>query len=114
MRSEECGKRYMEENEESNWTFPTLHLSLKEKRKLIGAAIEISIKFIFRNFTYTFGGRTYVQLEGGPIGARITMCVARLVLQHWREKYIEIIKEGNIREKWHLMYFITGCDIYYT
>ena len=104
MGSEECSKRYIEDNEKSNWTFPILNLSEREKRKLIGAAIEISIRFFFRNFTYTFGGKTYVQLEGGPIGARITMCVARLVLQHWREKYKEILKEGNIREKLSKIY----------
>ena len=32
------------------------------------------------------------------------MCVARLVLQHWRDKYKEILKEGNIREKLSKIY----------
>ena len=49
--------------------------------------------------TYTFGGKLYLQLDSGPIGARLTMCVAKLVLQQWKEEYDNILKEANIREK---------------
>ena len=36
---------------------------------------------------------------GGPIGARLTMCVAKLVLQEWKEKYNVILNEAAIEEK---------------
>ena len=49
-------------------------------------------------FTYTFGGKVYIQVGGGPIGARITMAVARLVMQEWKDSYNQILKNSNIVE----------------
>ena len=56
-------------------------LSNGTKRTLMAFAMEAAVIFFFRNFTYTFGGDIFVQMFGGPIGARITMAVARLVMQ---------------------------------
>ena len=42
----------------------------------MGAAIEIATVFFFKNFVYTFGGKLYVQMSGGSIGTRLTMCAA--------------------------------------
>ena len=53
----------------------------------MGAALEISVRFFFKKLTYMFGGMVYLQLYGGPIGARLTMCVARLLLQHWKYEF---------------------------
>ena len=35
---------------------------------------------------------------GGPIGARITMAVAKLVMQSWRDEYKEIMERSGIEE----------------
>ena len=67
-------------------------------RKLMGAALEVAIRFFFCNFTYTFEGEIFKQMTGGPIGARITMCVARLVLQQWRDDYAKILMKAGIDE----------------
>ena len=64
----------------------------------MGLAMEVAINFFFRNFTYKFGGEIFVQMFGGPIGARITMAVSRLVMQEWKERYDEILKRSNIHE----------------
>ena len=60
--------------------------------------MEVAINFFFRNFTYKFGGEIFVQMFGGPIGARITMAVSRLVMQEWKERYDQILKRSNIHE----------------
>ena len=36
-------------------------------------------------------------MEGGPIGARVTMCAARLVMQDWGEKYNEILTTAGLK-----------------
>ena len=51
---------------------------------------------VFENFTYKFGGQYYKQMEGGPIGARLTMCAARLVMMQWAEEYNAIMIEGGV------------------
>ena len=99
MGSTECNQRYLQyDDENSNWDWPNLPLREKEIRILMGRALEISIKFFFSNFAYTFGGDLLLQMFGGPIGARLTMCVARLVMQQWREEYTEILAEAGIKE----------------
>ena len=66
--------------------------------KLMGLAMEQAILFFFTNFTYTFGGKLYIQVGGGPIGARLTMVVARIVMQQWKEDYDEILENSDIVE----------------
>ena len=39
-----------------------------------------------------------MQSTGGPIGARITMCIARLVMQEWSDSFKMILDKSNIRQ----------------
>ena len=73
-------------------------ISNNVKKKLMGFAMEVAVCFFFRNFTYTFGGDIYVQVFGGPIGARITMAVAKLVMQDWKDHYDQILENSGITE----------------
>ena len=82
----------------SNWSWPQNRATEKEKRKLVAAALEIAVKFFFDNFIYTFGGDCYKQGFGGPIGARLTMAVSRLIMQAWYESYSGILSKSKIRE----------------
>ena len=71
------------------------------KKKLLGLAMEQAIIFFFRNFTYTFGGRIFLQSTGGPIGARITMAVSKLVMQDFSE-CCRTIFENSALQIWFL------------
>ena len=104
MGSQECDKRHLEDNEKSNWEWPNLPLNKEKIKILMGRALEISIKFFFNNFCYTFGGDLYTQVFGGPIGARLTMCAARIVMQQWREEYRELLDKSNLKEKFSRIY----------
>ena len=55
--------------------------------KLMGLAMEAAIVFFFGNFVYTFAGKKYLQRGGGPIGARLTMAVARIVKEQWKNDF---------------------------
>ena len=57
---------------------------------------EIGVRVLFENFTYRWGGETYKQSSGGPIGCRVTMAVSRLVMQDWAEKYTEILDKSEV------------------
>ena len=63
---------------ENKFTWPQTieFIPLKIQKLLMGLAMELAINFFFKNFCYTFGGKKFVQLNGGPIGARLTMAVA--------------------------------------
>ena len=51
---------------------------------------------VFENFTYKFGGECFKQMEGGPIGARLTMSAARLVMMEWAERYNTILADSGM------------------
>ena len=73
-------------------------INRKHKKKLLALAMEYAVYFFFKNFTYTFGGEVFVQLDGGPIGARLTMAVARLVMEEWKYEFNKILKSSGIEE----------------
>ena len=48
------------------------------RRKIIGAVLQISIVQLFKGFIYKFGGKYFLQVGGGPTGARVTMAAVNL------------------------------------
>ena len=108
----ECKKRKLDiDSPKSCWDWPPVEVSEREKITLLSIALEISVKFFFENFTYTFGGEFYVQSSGGPIGARLTMALARLVMQSWGENFSRILKKNNIGEYLRGIYVDDGRNI---
>jgi hypothetical protein len=76
----------------------------QQRRQIIGRVAEIGTRVIFENFCYRFGGEAYHQQGGGPIGARITMCAAKMVMQHWADRYHGILITAGLR-----IPLLTGC-----
>ena len=83
--------------EDKDWIYPPMRPTEKQRRQIIGRVAEIGTRVIFENFVYRFGGDAYHQQAGGPIGARITMCAAKMVMQNWSEKYLGILLRANLR-----------------
>ena len=85
-------------NVEQKFSWPQIieYIESDAKKLLMGLAMEIGVVFFFNNFSYTFANEIFLQMFGGPIGARITMAVARLVMQSWKEQYDEILKNSEI------------------
>ena len=86
----------IDDDPEGQWVFPQKELTDNEKREIIGRCVEIATRIVFENFCYKFGGDTLKQQEGGPIGARVTMAAARLVMQSWSEGYLDILKRAGV------------------
>ena len=73
--------------------------------------LEITVNSFFRSFVYTYGGEYFIQGDGGPIGARLTMCVARLVLQDWYESFRAILDQSKIGEHLRGLYVDDGRNV---
>ena len=56
------------------------------KRRDLDKVMKTSVLAIFKTHTYSFGGKFYHQLKGGPIGLRSTCCIARLVMLWWDDR----------------------------
>ena len=112
MSSDECKKRNLRINcKTSCWDWPNVEITEKDIKELLGITMEIVVKFFFTNFVYTFAGENFLQSTGGPIGARLTMCIARLVMQDWSEHFTDILKENKIRELLRGIYVDDGRNI---
>ena len=68
---------------EDQWVFKTKEVTRTQLLEIVGRCLEIALRFIFGNFTYNFGGKIYLQKEGGPIGNRLTMACSRIIMQDW-------------------------------
>ena len=55
------------------WAFKTKKVTEEQQLEIIARVVKIAIRVVFENFCYEFGGKTFLQLFGGPIGARLTM-----------------------------------------
>ena len=98
---------------ETRFRWPQLIEYIPDRIKsiMMGMAMEKAIFFFFKNFAYTFGGKVYLQKFGGPIGARITMAVARLVMQEWKDRFDEILMKSNITELLSGLYVDDGRSL---
>ena len=52
---------------------------------------------MFRKHFYTFGGKNFLQSEGGPIGLRGTCAVARVIMQIFDRKWISFLEGMGVR-----------------
>ena len=83
-------------DENKQWQFKRTPTDL-EIKEIAARCAEIATRVIWENFCYRFAGKTYRQSSGGPIGARVTMCVARLIMQDWGERYRELLVNASMR-----------------
>ena len=83
--------------EDADWVYPVTRPTERQERLIIGRVAEIGTRVLFANFVYRFWGEAYHQQSGGPIGARITMCAAKMVMQHWADRYRGILIRAGLR-----------------
>ena len=54
-----------------------------EKEEILAQVLAITVDILFKNHLYSFGGNTFRQIKGGPIGLRATCAIARMVMCEW-------------------------------
>ena len=78
------------------WQFPRAEPTPDQLREIQARCAEIGVRFLFENFSYKFAQESYRQTSGGPIGARVTMAAARIVMNDWGEKWGKMLDTMNI------------------
>ena len=90
------GPRGKVKGDQEQWLFPTVVLTEKEKREVIAEVVALATKAMFNHHYYRFGGKTFHQVQGGPIGLRGTCAVARIVMQLFDAKWKRRLQELGI------------------
>ena len=81
---------------DEQWILKCKDVTRDQRMEIVGRCLEIAMRVVFENFSYMFGGKTFLQEEGGPIGNRLTMACSRVVMTDWREKYLDILDKAGI------------------
>ena len=95
MKSKEINSK--EGKVELQWSFPRRQPTPEQIREIQARCAEIATRFLFENFCYKFAGDTHLQSSGGPIGARVTMAAARIVMSDWGEGWRKIMEEAGVK-----------------
>ena len=61
-----------------------------EKRRLFTTMLKIVVTFMMKNHVYTFDGKYYRQVKGGPIGLRLTGVLAKLVMIEFSRRWKQV------------------------
>ena len=93
---------------QEQWVFPEVVLTEEEKRKILAAVIRVAVEVLFSSHLYTFGGKTFLQKEGGPIGLRATCAVARLVMHMWDQAWLGKMKMQGVDIEEYARYMDDG------
>ena len=94
--------------DQEQWRWPRVKLSDEEKKMVIAEVVKILAEVMFTNHLYTFGGQTYRQKIGGPIGLRGTCALARLVMCNWDRLWEELVKKNRITLEDYMRYMDDG------
>ena len=54
-----------------------------EEREMVALALEIAVKVAMGNHLFSFNGSVRLQLQGGPIGNRLSGALAKVYMLWW-------------------------------
>ena len=82
---------------DKEWVFPKESYSKKDKKLLLGSCLYIVIKILFSTHCYSFGGRCYLQSDGGPIGLRAVSPIAKVRIANWLKQMLKHLSNLYIK-----------------
>ena len=82
---------------EENWIFPVADLTDLEEKMIMATVIKIGVIVMMNSHVYEFNGDIFLQRAGGPIGLRSTCAVARVMMNVWDARWMEVVNANNIR-----------------
>ena len=91
------GPNHHEDKKRSSWIVPDIEPFGQEIRRMLATALEIAIKVSFSTYVSSFAGKLFSQRLGGPIGSRLAMAVARVMMIRWGEKVKEVLARSGIK-----------------
>ena len=101
----------VQRGDQEQWVFPHVQLEDWERKKIVAGVLKLATRAMFRKHFYTFGGKTFQQTEGGPIGLRGTCAVARLVMQAFDREWGELLRALCVRTWGNMRYMDDGRTV---
>ena len=67
-----------------------------DKRKILAYVIEVLVNLVMASHVYEFEGKYFLQVDGGPIGLRLTACLASLIMKMWNSSWSLLLRREGI------------------
>ena len=97
--------------EDDMWRDSQREPTESEKKKIVAHVLEIAVLVAMSNHLYNFGGNTYIQASGGPIGMRATASLANVIMKLWDLAWQQIMnEEGIIMDL--VMRYVDDCRVF--
>ena len=81
---------------DENWSYPTQEFTKIQRKTIVATMVQIGVLTMMNTHLYEFGGKIFLQKDGGPIGLRATCAVARVVMNFWDAKWMNVMEENQI------------------
>ena len=101
-----------EQQQKTKWdnNNPPELMTDKDRRRLLAATVALGVEVVFSHHIYKFRGICYKQLEGGPIGLRLTSLVARLVMDAWARQFLRKLDMAGVK-LWAFIKYVDDINI---
>ena len=83
--------------DQEQWEFPNIRLTDSEKRGILAMVVRITLEILFSTHLYGFGGEMFQQRDGGPIGLRGTCAIARVTMNVWDRKWLQLVTKWGLK-----------------
>ena len=97
--------------DDSMWNDIRRELTEIEKRKVLSHIVEIAVVVMMSTHLYTFGGETFIQSSGGPIGMRATASLANVIMKVWDVAWCSLMKREGIKMDMVVRY-VDDCRVF--
>ena len=91
------GLSIKEKSEDEQWFYPRKDPGKQVIKEMVSMVAQIGVRVLWETYCYDFGGKTFLQKEGGPIGQRPTMAASRIVMEEFFLEYRRVLVEAGVK-----------------
>ena len=80
--------------------------TLEEEREMVALALEIAVKVAVGNHLYSFNGSVRLQLQGSPIGNRLSGALAKVYMLWWCQAFLKVLAAAMVSIPYFSLYLL--------
>ena len=96
-------------NARGRWGRTRKPVGRSEKMKLLAKFVELSVIEVFGAHVYEFGGKIYVQKDGGPIGLSLSGAIGRTSMAVWDGEVGKLCVRNRVK-MWFRRRYVDDCN----